>query len=273
MSSALDPRPIPAFLPKFLLKAEACKLKSYLDSAGIWTIGVGHTGPEVTAGMVITMAMAETYLEADLRVARRKLYRVVTPEAIDRLGENQYAALLSFVFNVGTKPKWGIWKVVNDGKLEDVPSKMGQFTKARNPKTGKLETLKGLVHRRNAEIAMWNTADPLDVRKLANVPPPAVAVIEAAPAMELPSSGLIRLVDTPPASPPKNTMKTLWTGVGGGLAVAPAGIKQIADTVQGWNTGEGFVSQAYGMLMAVGAALAVAAMVYAWIDHRHSKNG
>ena len=35
--------------------------------AGVLTIGWGHTGPDVYAGMTITQAQAETYLTNDLQ--------------------------------------------------------------------------------------------------------------------------------------------------------------------------------------------------------------
>jgi GH24 family phage-related lysozyme (muramidase) len=47
-------RPVPQIGIDFIKGAEACRLTAYLDSTGHWTIGYGHTGPEVVRGMTIT---------------------------------------------------------------------------------------------------------------------------------------------------------------------------------------------------------------------------
>ena len=33
---------------------EACRLTAYQDQVGVWTIGYGHTGPDVTPKLTIT---------------------------------------------------------------------------------------------------------------------------------------------------------------------------------------------------------------------------
>ena len=33
---------------------EGCRLTAYQDQVGVWTIGYGHTGPDVTPGLTIT---------------------------------------------------------------------------------------------------------------------------------------------------------------------------------------------------------------------------
>lgn len=40
-------------------KFEGLRLTAYRDSVGVLTIGYGHTGSDVTAGMTITNAKAE----------------------------------------------------------------------------------------------------------------------------------------------------------------------------------------------------------------------
>jgi lysozyme len=76
---------------------EGCRLQAYQDSKGIWTIGYGHTGPEVTPGRVITQEQAEALLAADLaRFAHGvedSLARPVTPL--------QFDALVSLAYNIG----------------------------------------------------------------------------------------------------------------------------------------------------------------------------
>jgi lysozyme len=47
-------------------KYEGEKLKAYLCPAGVWTIGVGHTGPDVKPGLVITTARSDELLRSDV---------------------------------------------------------------------------------------------------------------------------------------------------------------------------------------------------------------
>lgn len=56
-----------------LRRSEALRLTAYQDTKGIWTIGYGHTGPEVVKGLVWTIAQAEAQLLADVARAMRLL--------------------------------------------------------------------------------------------------------------------------------------------------------------------------------------------------------
>jgi lysozyme len=47
-----------------LKQLEGRRLNAYQDQAGIWTIGYGHTGPEVNAGLVWSQAQADATLQA-----------------------------------------------------------------------------------------------------------------------------------------------------------------------------------------------------------------
>jgi lysozyme len=46
---------------------EGLRLVAYRDSGGVWTIGWGHTGPEVCEGLVWTREQAVAALECDLK--------------------------------------------------------------------------------------------------------------------------------------------------------------------------------------------------------------
>ena len=52
---------------KFIQNEEGIRLKAYQDTRGVWTIGVGHTGPDVYEGLVITADQAEDIFKKDLR--------------------------------------------------------------------------------------------------------------------------------------------------------------------------------------------------------------
>ena len=94
-------RPVPQIAIDFVKGAEACDLASYADSGGVWTIGYGHTGLAIVRGLTITQDQADAYLAADLAVAADRLAAVVKASAINALADHQYAALISFVFNLG----------------------------------------------------------------------------------------------------------------------------------------------------------------------------
>lgn len=74
---------------------EGCKLIAYLDDSGTWTIGYGHTRV-ARSGWKINQEEAEELLRNDL----------MHSEALIRglglsLNQNQFDALVSFVYNVG----------------------------------------------------------------------------------------------------------------------------------------------------------------------------
>ena len=75
---------------------EGLRLKAYQCPGGVWTIGYGHTAG-VKSGMVITEAQAEEYLKADLIAYERYLNGLGLA-----LNQNQFDALVSFIYNVGT---------------------------------------------------------------------------------------------------------------------------------------------------------------------------
>jgi len=82
---------------KFLTKAnrEQIRLDAYLCSAGKWTIGYGHT-KGVVPGMKITAEKAYQYLIEDLFETETVINRLNI-----RFTQNQFDALVSFVFNTG----------------------------------------------------------------------------------------------------------------------------------------------------------------------------
>ena len=79
-----------------LIKAhEGLRLDAYLCPAGVPTIGYGHTY-NVKMGDRITAEQAERLLIGDLIVAETEVNRYGL-----NINQNQYDALVSFVYNVG----------------------------------------------------------------------------------------------------------------------------------------------------------------------------
>ena len=131
-----------------LLKAhEGLRLTAYNCSAGVLTIGYGHTGPDVTAGKTITQAAAEQLLTADLRWAEEAVNA-----ALPGINQNQFDALVSFVYNVGA----GAFKsstLLRKAKANaNDPAIRAEFAKWRN---GGGKVLPGLVKRRAAEAELY----------------------------------------------------------------------------------------------------------------------
>ena len=126
-------------------------LTAYLDGkGGTWTIGCGHTGPEVHQGMTITLDQARTYLRSDLANVESCLNSTIT----GTLEQNQYDALVSFVFNIGT-PRWKTstaLKRVNQGKLDQVPDALRMYKYANGDYSKPNEAV---VNRRNSEVGQW----------------------------------------------------------------------------------------------------------------------
>jgi len=79
-----------------LVVREGKRNKAYKDTKGIWTIGVGHTGPEVVAGLVWSEDQIIDAFLKDVAWAEKAVSGVKAP-----LTTNQFDALVSFVFNVG----------------------------------------------------------------------------------------------------------------------------------------------------------------------------
>ena len=125
---------------------EGCRLAAYQCSAGVWTIGYGHTAG-VHKGMKITQAQAEEYLKHD--VAKFEKY-VNNPSYVpftDKLNQNQFDALVSFAFNLG---QGNVKKLCTGRVMNQIPSAMQQYCKAAG------KTLSGLQRRRKAEAALYN---------------------------------------------------------------------------------------------------------------------
>lgn len=130
---------------------EGEKLKAYPDPAtggDPWTVGVGHTGPEVKPGMVITSAQSKAYLHHDLVRFEKAVTTAIgsTPTT-----QNQFDALVSFAFNCGPA------NLLNSTLLRkhcarDYAGAANEFAKW-NKAAGKV--MAGLTRRRAAEAALY----------------------------------------------------------------------------------------------------------------------
>ena len=83
---------IPEFAATVIASFEGCELKAYQDGGGVWTIGYGHTGPEIGSGHTITQAQALEYLQSDIQ----KVLKYLPGKPILEAG-----AYASFGYNCG----------------------------------------------------------------------------------------------------------------------------------------------------------------------------
>lgn len=79
---------------------EGCRLIAYQCSAGVWTIGYGHTAG-VYKGMKITQAQADAFLKQDIAKFEKYINNPSYVPFTDKLNQNQFDALVSFAFNLG----------------------------------------------------------------------------------------------------------------------------------------------------------------------------
>lgn len=133
-----------------------------------WTIGWGHTGPEVKQGLKVTHDQAETLIQKDLEEFEKGVEALVKTSITD----NQFAALVSFAYNCGldidedTKTEGlgdsSLLRLVNEGKPALAAEEFLKWAnvKERGPDgkpTGKLVPLRGLTIRRGAERDLFLT--------------------------------------------------------------------------------------------------------------------
>ena len=130
-------------------KSEGFVPTAYQDPVGVWTIGYGHTGPDVTPGLTITLAQAQQLLQQDTVSAASCVNNCVTVV----LNQNQFDALVDFTFNLGPKALYSstLLKDVNLGDFDSAAQQFGRWVYAGG------KVLPGLVTRRAAEAALFQT--------------------------------------------------------------------------------------------------------------------
>lgn len=125
---------------------EGLRLEAYKCPAGVLTIGYGHTS-EVFEGMTISEERAEQLLIMDIADAETAVNTLVTVE----LNQNQFDALVSFVFNLGSGnfSSSTLLKVLNKGNYLECANQFRKWNRA----DGKV--LEGLKKRRAAESLLF----------------------------------------------------------------------------------------------------------------------
>lgn len=134
---------------------EGCKLTAYkcLPTEKYYTIGYGHYGSDVTAGMKITKEQAEELLLQDCEKAIKNVNSFMSKY---NFNQNQFDALVSFAFNVGS-----IIQLTASGTrtLEQISSKITAYNKSGG------RVIAGLVKRRAKEKELFDTPTSTAVKK------------------------------------------------------------------------------------------------------------
>ena len=135
-------------------KFEGLRLEAYKCPAGVWTIGYGTTGRagvgiKPAAGMIITEAEAEWYLEQAVAKFAAGVEAVITAP----VDENEFASMTSLAYNIGLSGfrKSSALRHFNAGDK----AKAAAAIKLWNKAGGKVLT--GLVRRREAEVELFWT--------------------------------------------------------------------------------------------------------------------
>lgn len=138
---------------------ESCKLTAYPDPGSRdgkpWTIGWGHTGPEVVKGLVWTQAQADAQFLIDVARSERDVAQLVKVS----LTQGQFDALVLFAYNAGS-----------DIDADTVAEGLGDSTLLRKLNAGDYEgaalefrkwnkndgkVMRGLIRRRAAEECLF----------------------------------------------------------------------------------------------------------------------
>ncbi len=124
---------------------EGCQLTAYKCPAGVWTIGYGHTGSDVKEGLTITPVKAEQLLKSDLAKFEKHVQNF---DSKYHWNQNEFDALVSFAFNVGSINQLTANKTRTKAQI-------AQAMLLYNKANGKV--LPGLTKRRQAERQLFLT--------------------------------------------------------------------------------------------------------------------
>lgn len=125
---------------------EGLRLKAYQDAVGVWTIGYGTTRG-VKPGQEISEAQAEALLKTDLNRFERDVSQAVRVP----INDNQFAAIVSFTYNVGSGAMRSstLLRKLNRRDIYGAANEFPRWNRAGG------RVLAGLTRRRNAERALF----------------------------------------------------------------------------------------------------------------------
>lgn len=138
---------------------EGLQLRAYLDEAGVWTIGWGHTGLRhedgtVYKGRAITEVEAVDLLRHDMNVFAADVDKLIQVPTDD----DEFAALVAFDFNTGGLHDSTLRRLLNAGHPRaEVAEQFVRWNKCRG------KVLRGLTRRRLSEHRLFLSQRPFIV--------------------------------------------------------------------------------------------------------------
>jgi len=125
---------------------EGLRCFAYQCTAGVWTIGYGHTSG-VKKGDTITKEKADKLLEKDLQYTMSVVKSYVTVP----ISQGMFDALCSFVFNIGAGAfgRSTLLRLLNQGQYDNAAKEFDRWIYAGG------KVLNGLRNRRAMERAMF----------------------------------------------------------------------------------------------------------------------
>ncbi len=130
-----------------LKEFEGCKLTAYRDIVGVLTVGYGHTGPDVKAGMTINQDRAEQLLRRDVAKFEAGVETLVDIP----ISDNEFSALVCLAYNIGLNA-FKASTLLKKLNLKDISGAADEFLRW-NKAGGKV--VAGLTRRRKAERELF----------------------------------------------------------------------------------------------------------------------
>ena len=130
---------------------EKCRLKAYLPTPNDkWTIGWGHTGPDVKSDTVWTQEEADAEFLNDIAWVEA----CVNKSVVANLTQNEFDALCSLCFNIGCPNFSGstLVKLLNESNYDAASIEFRRWDKQKG------QVLAGLSKRRAKEALLFETA-------------------------------------------------------------------------------------------------------------------
>ncbi len=125
---------------------EGLKLRAYKCPGGVWTVGYGHTSG-VREGMTVTPSEADELLAEDVEQCEKQINSLNLS-----LNQNQFDALISFLFNVGFgnfSKSTLLMKVKINPYDNSIADEFARWVYSKGKK------LSGLQRRRTSEIKLY----------------------------------------------------------------------------------------------------------------------
>ena len=146
----------------FIKSYERFMSNPYRDAVGVWTIGFGSTyyedrrkvsGSDKPISEVRASELKQNIINMDFAPAVNLLF--ADEIANGQINQNQFDALLSLAYNIGTRGLAGssVYKNIKRGNYKAAADSFLAWNKGRV--NGKLVELRGLTRRRNDERAMF----------------------------------------------------------------------------------------------------------------------